>query len=100
MCLFDLQMLEGSKPRRSHWWSQRHPLFLVPLGFTSCGDMLETWKGVYGRESLMPSVTAEPHRAGPYLGPAADEQVQHILTDLVIVFIQKLVNLANSKTSW
>lgn len=36
---------------------------------------------------------------GPYLGPAADEQVQHILTDLVIVLIQKLVNLAKSKTS-
>lgn len=39
-------------------------------------------------------------QAGPYLGPAAEEQVQHILTDLVVVFIQKLVNLANSKTSW
>lgn len=39
-------------------------------------------------------------QVGSYLGPAAEEQIQHILTDLVIVFIQKLVNLANSKTLW
>lgn len=50
MCLFDSQMLEGSKPTGSHGWSQRHPLFLVSLSFTSHGDMLgdmerEVWKG-------------------------------------------------------
>lgn len=38
--------------------------------------------------------------AEPYLGPATDEQIQHVLTDLVVVFIQKLVNLAKSKSSW
>lgn len=51
----------------------------------------------------MPAVPPAPKSqgwAGPYLGPTADEKVQHVLTDLVVVFIQKLVNLANSKTSW
>lgn len=49
--------------------------------------------------SDIPSALQSQTRAGPYLGPAADEEVQHVLTDLVIVFIQKLVNLVKSKTS-
>lgn len=37
--------------------------------------------------------------AGSYLGPAAEEQIQHVLADLVVILIQKLVHLARSKTS-
>lgn len=69
-----------------------------PWGHT-LGDMKS---GVYGSGLSIPGVPPAPQSQGwaePYLGPATDEQVQHILTDLVVVFIQKLVNLAKSKTS-
>lgn len=64
-----------------------HHLLLIPL---SGGQML-------GDITSSMCLCLVP-QAGPYLGPAADEQVQHVLTDLVIVFIQKLVNLAKGKT--
>ena len=80
------------------------PSALGPPSFTSCGGhtLGDMKRGVYGWGLPVPSVPPTSQslgRAGPYLGPAADEKVQHILTDLVVVFIQKLVNLAKRKTS-
>lgn len=103
MCLFDPQMLEGVKAQRIPWVEPEESSVSGPPGLHHPWDMLgdmekDVWTG--GDTIDCPVSLQSQHQAGPYLGPAADEQVQHILTDLVIVFIQKLVNLANSKTSW
>lgn len=79
---------------------RRHLLLLVPLGFTSHEDTCLGTRRAVCMEGGYPCLVCPQDQglARPYLGPAADEQVQHILTDLVIVLIQKLVDLAKSKT--
>lgn len=98
MCLF---VPNGQSPEDPMGGARGIPCFWSPWASLAMGT--NTWG--HGKACLeggywCPVSLQSQHQARPYLGPAAEEQVQHVLTDLVVVFIQKLVNLANSRTSW